>query len=110
MISYAIADVAAFVRPGDPIDLEAHRRGTTLYAPDCRAPLHPPVLSEGAASLLPNEVPTGAAVDDHAGPSRSDGCGRRGTGQGPQPRPAELSSQAQAEIDSTYAPRRLSAC
>ena len=56
VISYAIADVAAFVRPGDPIDLEAHRRGTTLYAPDCRAPLHPSVLSEGAASLLPNEL------------------------------------------------------
>jgi exoribonuclease R len=56
VISYAIADLAAFVRPGDPIDLEAHRRGTTLYAPDLRTPLHPPVLSEAAASLLPNEV------------------------------------------------------
>jgi exoribonuclease R len=56
VISYAIADLAAFVRPGDPIDLEAHRRGTTLYAPDRRTPLHPPVLSEAAASLLPNEV------------------------------------------------------
>ena len=56
VISYAIADLAAFVRPGDPIDLEAHRRGTTLYAPDCRTPLHPLVLSEGAASLLPNEI------------------------------------------------------
>ena len=56
VVSYAIADVAAFVRPGDPIDLEAHRRGTTLYALDRRTPLHPPVLSEGAASLLPNEV------------------------------------------------------
>ena len=56
VISYAIADVAAFVSPGDPIDLEAHRRGVTLYAPDCRTPLHPPVLSERAASLLPNEV------------------------------------------------------
>jgi exoribonuclease R len=56
VVSYAIADVAAFVRPGDQIDLEAHRRGTTLYALDRRTPLHPPVLSEGAASLLPNEV------------------------------------------------------
>ncbi len=56
VISYAIADLAAFVRPGDPIDLEAHRRGTTFYAPDCRTPLHPAVLSEGAASLLPNEI------------------------------------------------------
>ena len=56
VVSYAIADVAAFVSPGDPIDVEAHRRGTTLYAPDRRTPLHPPVLSEGAASLLPGEV------------------------------------------------------
>src|SRR3954469_9311315 len=56
VVSYAIADLAAFVRAGDPVDREAHRRGTTLYAPDCRTPLHPEVLSEGAASLLPNEV------------------------------------------------------
>ncbi|QGF24170.1 RNB domain-containing ribonuclease [Raineyella fluvialis] len=56
LVSYAIADVAAFVRPGDPIDGEAHRRGQTFYAPHRRFPLHPPVLSEGAASLLPGEV------------------------------------------------------
>ena len=31
------------------------RRGTTVYLPDGRIPLHPPVLSEGAASLLPGE-------------------------------------------------------
>lgn len=56
VVSYAIADVAAFVTAGDPIDLEAHRRGTTLYAPDHRTPLHPPALSEGAASLLPGQI------------------------------------------------------
>ncbi|HEY5820759.1 MAG TPA: RNB domain-containing ribonuclease [Propionibacteriaceae bacterium] len=55
-VSYAIADVAAFVTPGGPIDLEAHRRGSTLYAPDRRTPLHPAALSEGAASLLPDQV------------------------------------------------------
>jgi len=55
-VHYAIADVAAFVQPGDPIDLEARRRGETLYAPDRRTPLHPPELSEGAASLLPDQV------------------------------------------------------
>ena len=43
LVSYAIADVAAFVTAGDPVDLEAHRRGMTLYAPDHRTPLHPPV-------------------------------------------------------------------
>lgn len=56
LVSYAIADVAAFVSPGDAIDLEAHRRGQTFYAPHRRFPLHPPVLSEDAASLLPDRT------------------------------------------------------
>ncbi|CAA9334281.1 MAG: 3'-to-5' exoribonuclease RNase R [uncultured Nocardioidaceae bacterium] len=56
VVWYAIADVAAFVRPGSPTDLEAHRRGETLYAPEHRVPLHPPVLSEAAGSLLPDQV------------------------------------------------------
>jgi exoribonuclease R len=55
-VHYAIADVAAFVAPGDAVDVEAHRRGQTLYGADARIPLHPPVLSEGAASLLPDQV------------------------------------------------------
>ncbi|MEJ7742042.1 MAG: RNB domain-containing ribonuclease [Nocardioidaceae bacterium] len=55
-VNYAIADVAAFVEPGGPIDVEAHQRGQTLYAPDRRIPLHPPVLSEDAASLLPDQL------------------------------------------------------
>ncbi|MFF8604949.1 RNB domain-containing ribonuclease [Streptomyces sp. NPDC015346] len=54
-VHYAIADVAAFVRPGGAVDAEAHRRVLTLYFPDGKVPLHPPVLSEGAASLLPGE-------------------------------------------------------
>ncbi|MEU9103158.1 RNB domain-containing ribonuclease [Streptomyces xanthophaeus] len=55
-VHYAIADVAAFVTPGSPLDAEAHRRVTTLYFPDGKVPLHPPVLSEGAASLLPDQT------------------------------------------------------
>ncbi|MER7562943.1 RNB domain-containing ribonuclease [Streptomyces sp. NPDC097941] len=55
-LRYAIADVAAFVVPGGLLDAEAHRRVMTLYFPDTRIPLHPPVLSEGAASLLPDQV------------------------------------------------------
>ena len=55
-VLYAIADVAAFVSPGDPVDVEAHERGETLYSPDMRTPLHPPAIGEAAASLLPNQV------------------------------------------------------
>jgi exoribonuclease R len=55
-VTYAIADVGAVVELGGPLDAEARRRGQTLYSPDRRTPLHPPVLSEGAASLLPGEL------------------------------------------------------
>jgi len=54
-VHYAIADVASFVRPGGAIDREAHARGVTLYSPDLRTSLHPPLLSEGVASLLPDD-------------------------------------------------------
>ncbi|RZS67746.1 RNB domain-containing protein [Agromyces ramosus] len=52
-VRYAIADVPGFVRAGGAVDLEARGRGQTLYAADGRVPLHPPVLSEDRASLLP---------------------------------------------------------
>lgn len=56
VLSYAIADVAAYVAPGDPVDREAHRRGQSLYGADSTIPLHPTVLSEDAGSLLPGQV------------------------------------------------------
>ncbi len=54
VLRYAIADVGWFVRDGDPVDTEAWVRGETIYLPDGKVPLHPTILSEGAASLLPN--------------------------------------------------------
>lgn len=54
LLRYAIADVDWFVDDGGPIDEEAWRRGTTQYLPDGKAGLYPPLLSEGAASLLPD--------------------------------------------------------
>lgn len=56
VVHYAIADLAAFITPGDPIDLEAHRRGETLYGADSKVSLHPPAISEDAGSLLPGQV------------------------------------------------------
>lgn len=54
ILHYAIADVAWFVNDGDPVDVEAWARGETIYLPDGKAALHPPVLAEQAASLLPD--------------------------------------------------------
>jgi exoribonuclease R len=53
-VHYAIADLGAFVRPGGGLDGEVRRRGQTYYLPDGSVPLHPPALSERAASLLPD--------------------------------------------------------
>lgn len=56
VVHYAIADLAAFIEPGDPVDLAANQRGETLYGADSKLPLHPTVISEDAASLLPDQV------------------------------------------------------
>ncbi|MDR7382998.1 RNB domain-containing ribonuclease [Promicromonospora iranensis] len=55
VVHYAIADLGAFVTPGGALDREVRKRGLTVYGPDARTPLHPKILSEGAASLLPEE-------------------------------------------------------
>ncbi len=69
-VSYAIADLPAFVVPGGALDGETQRRGATCYGPDGNVPLHPRVLSEGAASLLPGQARPAALwtidVDEHA--------------------------------------------
>jgi exoribonuclease R len=79
VLLYAIADVGWFVRDGDLVDQEAWRRGTTLYLPDGKAGLYPPVLAEGAASLLPDgprpAVVFRVRVDQH-GDATLDGVER----------------------------------
>ena len=55
-VHYAIADLGEFVQPGGALDHESRSRGQTIYLPDGNVPLHPTVLSEGAASLLPDQV------------------------------------------------------
>jgi exoribonuclease R len=55
-VHYAIADLGAFVVPGGELDRAVRGRGQTIYLPDGNIPLHPPVLSEGVASLLPGQI------------------------------------------------------
>ncbi len=50
-----IADAAAFVTPGDELDLEAQERASTIYLPDARIAMLPSSLSEGVCSLKAGE-------------------------------------------------------
>ncbi|MBP7241291.1 ribonuclease R [Amaricoccus sp.] len=51
----AIADVAAYVRPGSALDREALRRGNSTYFPDRVVPMLPEALSGDLASLHAGE-------------------------------------------------------
>ncbi len=75
----AIADVAAFVRPGGGLDAESFRRGQALSlsrdgpdAPGHRTLLYPAQVSLEAANLLPNEVRPAYVWDIQLDPDGED--------------------------------------
>ena len=51
-----IADVAHFVRPNTSLDNEAYKRGNSVYLPDLVIPMLPELISNGLASLQPDQT------------------------------------------------------
>ncbi|MDB5569386.1 MAG: rnr [Hyphomicrobiales bacterium] len=62
ILTVAIADVAAYVRPGSPLDREALDRGNSVYFPDRVVPMLPERISNDLCSLRPNEDRPAMAV------------------------------------------------
>ncbi|WP_300378465.1 ribonuclease R [Henriciella sp.] len=96
----AIADVAAYVRPGTALDREAQKRGNSTYFPDRVVPMLPFELSADACSLVELEDRPCMAVEmvfDQSGAKRSHRFIR-----GTMRSKAKLAyEEAQAAIDGT---------
>jgi ribonuclease R len=58
-----IADVSAYVPEGSPVDVEARRRGTSVYAPGAVEPMLPQELSNDACSLVPQRERLAVTVE-----------------------------------------------
>ena len=55
VVIVAIADVAAYVRPGKALDKEARKRGNSVYFPDRVVPMLPERISNELCSLTEND-------------------------------------------------------
>ena len=57
-----IIDVDAYIKSGDPIDLAARERGSSIYMPDDKLPMIPPNLSEDLCSLKQDQLRPGIST------------------------------------------------
>ncbi len=98
VLTIAIADVAAYVRPGSALDREALKRGNSVYFPDRVVPMLPERISNDLCSLRAREARPALAMRIVIGP---DGRKRRhGVHRILMRSAAKLSYvQAQAAID-----------
>jgi len=62
VVTVAIADVAAYVRPGTAMDGQALERGNSVYFPDRVVPMLPERISNDLCSLRPHEDRPALAV------------------------------------------------
>jgi ribonuclease R len=98
VMTVAIADVAAYVRPSSAMDREALERGNSVYFPDRVVPMLPERISNDLCSLRPQEDRPALVVRLTIG---ADGRKRRHTFHRVMMRSAAKLSyqQAQAAID-----------
>lgn len=62
MLGIHIIDVDAYIKSGDPIDMSARERASSIYMPDDKIPMIPPKLSEDLCSLKEGEIRPGIST------------------------------------------------
>jgi exoribonuclease-2 len=60
-----ISDVGHYIKRDGSIDVEAHRRASSIYTPDQKIPMIPPSLAEGLCSLKSGEMRPAISVLIH---------------------------------------------
>lgn len=61
----AIADVSHYVRPDSALDIEARKRGNSVYLPDRVVPMLPEAISNDLCSLRPHEDRAAMVAEIH---------------------------------------------
>ena len=89
-----IADVAAHVRPGSPLDLEARRRANSTYVPGAVEPMLPHALSSDACSLAPGVERLAVTAEIELGPGGGAALGRASTAAASAPTPASTTTSS----------------
>jgi exoribonuclease-2 len=56
LLGIHIADVTHFVKPGSDIDIQAHKRTSSIYLPDCDIHMLPEAISCNKASLIEGKL------------------------------------------------------
>ncbi|MBC2742331.1 MAG: RNB domain-containing ribonuclease, partial [Desulfosarcina sp.] len=56
LVGIHISDVAQYIKKGDPLDREARSRGSSIYMPDSRISMAPPLLAENRLSLKKDHI------------------------------------------------------
>jgi len=109
IVTVAIADVAAYVRAGTPLDREAYLRGNSVYFPDRVVPMLPERISNDLCSL--KEGKTDRPLRSEWSSTPRGGRNRTASTvccSAPLPGSATSRSRRQSTDDRTTRPRRSS--
>ena len=109
VVHYAIADVAAFIEPGDPVDVAANQRGETLYGADSKVAAAPDRALRGRrlAAARPGPARRCSGRSTSTTPARAPRSRSSGPGSA---RPPSSTTRPSSRPSTTAPPTRPCSC